>query len=108
MTNIGSIHDSANIRAIEKIMELLVHSLVHASLIFSYGSASDPPSPSHDQSAEIVSPKGNPKPHNNPPIPIPYVPADPYSYPNLSDSSLSGSSDSTDENYYKWRQNAKK
>ena len=47
-TNIGSIHDSENIHAIDNILTSLVHSTVHASRIFNYGSASDPPSPPHD------------------------------------------------------------
>ena len=41
-------HDSENIHAIDNILTSLVHSTVHASRIFNYGSASDPPSPPHD------------------------------------------------------------
>ena len=52
LTNIGIIHDSANICVIENILSSPVH-LVHApspvpaSPIFAYGTASDPRSPSH-------------------------------------------------------------
>ena len=51
--------------SIEKILTLLLH-LVHTYLpvpslpIFLYGRASDPPSPLHYSSAEILAPKGNP------------------------------------------------
>ena len=48
LTNIGSIHDSTNICAIENIFPLPVHSPVHTSPIFIYGGASDPTSPLHD------------------------------------------------------------
>ena len=89
MINIISIHDSADIYTIENILAFKVHSLVHASPIFTYGSASDPPTPSHDSPAESVTPKVHPNPRNNPPNPVPYVPADPGSDPSLSDSSLS-------------------
>ena len=85
-----------------------VHSLLHTSLIFTYWSASDPPSPSHDSSAESVTSKGNPKPSKNPPNLVPNVPDDPYSDPSLSDSSSSESSDSSDDEYYKQRQHSKK
>ena len=66
LANIGSIHDSDNIRAIENILASPAHSPVHASPIFNYRSASDPPSPPHDWQAETVIPKGNPMPHDNP------------------------------------------
>ena len=46
--NIVSSHDSDNICAIEKILASTVYYLVHSSRIFTYGSASEPPSPSHD------------------------------------------------------------
>ena len=108
LTNIGSIHDSANIRAIENTLSTLVHfvhttSLVPASPIFTYVAASDPPSPQHDSSAERVTPKVNPTPLNNPPNPVPNVPADPDSDPSLSDSYSSDSSESSHGEYYKRR-----
>ena len=78
-TNIGSIHGSENIRAIEKILASLVHSTVHTSPIFTYGSSIDPPSAPHDPLTEIMIPKGNTNPHNNPPNLLPNVPADPDS-----------------------------
>ena len=59
----------------------MVHSLVHLSPIFTYESASDPPSPPHISLSESVTPKGNTKPHNNPPNSVPNVPADPDSDP---------------------------
>ena len=55
-TNIGSIHDSKNIRAIEKILSLPIH-LVHTPPpvpdppLFTYGRASDPNSLLHESSA---------------------------------------------------------
>ena len=101
--NIGSIHDSVSIRAIENILELPVHSPVHASPIFTYWSESDPPLPPHDSLAEGVTPKVTPKPHNNPPNRVPNVPSDPDSEPSLSDSSLSESYDSSDDEHYKRR-----
>ena len=75
LTNIGSIHDSDNICAIEKILQSPVHSTVHASQIFNYGSASDPRSSPHDSSAESVTPRGNAKPHGNPFNPAPTIPS---------------------------------
>ena len=90
-----------------------VNSQVHASpiftyesargplSIFTYGSASEPPSPLNELSAESVIPKKlNPKTHKNPPNPVLYVPADPDPDSSLSDSS-SGLSDSSDDDYYK-------
>ena len=56
-TNIGSIHDSANTCAIEKILASPVHSTVPASPIISYGSASDPLSSLYGSSSESVTPK---------------------------------------------------
>ena len=85
-TSIVSIHDSADMCAIEKILSYPVH-LIHtpspviASPIFIYGTASDPPSPQYDSSAEIVTTKGNPTTRNNPPNLVPKVPYDPYSDP---------------------------
>ena len=61
----------------------------------------------HDPSAEIATPKRNPKPRNNPPNIVSYEPADPDSDPSLSDFSLSDSSDSLDDDYYKQRRRAK-
>ena len=51
LKNIRLIHDSDNIFAIENKLTLPVHSLVHASSIFTYRSTSDPPSPPHDSLA---------------------------------------------------------
>ena len=48
LKNIGSIHYSDNIRTIEKILASPLHSMVHTSRIFTYGSASDPLSPPYD------------------------------------------------------------
>ena len=73
-----------------------------------YESARDPTLPSHDSSAESVTPKGIPNPCNNPTNPLPYVPDDLDSDPSLSDSSSSDSSDSSDGDYYNQRQLAKK
>ena len=99
--NIGSIHDSADIPAIENILDYSVHYPVPASQIFLYGSASDPLSLLHDSSSEIVTPKVIPNQCSNPPNPLPYIPADPDSDPSFSDSSLSNSSDSSENEYYK-------
>ena len=85
-----------------------VYSQVHASPIFTYKGASDPLSSPHYFLEKSVALKINLKPHNNPPNPLPNVPADPDSDPSFSDSSLSKSSDSLDKNYYKQRQRAKK
>ena len=49
--NIGLIYDSDDILTIENILASPVHSPVHASPIFTYGAASDPPSPPHNSSA---------------------------------------------------------
>ena len=80
-TNIRSIHDTADICATENILEPLVHSQVQASPTFSYGSESDPPSPSHNSSLENMIAKCNTIPRNNPPNPVHNVAADPDSYP---------------------------
>ena len=93
-------------------MSSLVHLVntpfpVPAPPIFPYGKASDPPSPSHESSEEIVTPKGNTLPHDNLPNLVPNLPDDPDSDPSLSDFSLSDSSDSSDDEYYKWRKSAK-
>ena len=93
-TNIESIHDPAYISAIEKILALPVNSTVYASPIFLYRIASDPLSQLHDSSADIVTPKGKPKPLDNPPNPVPYVQFDLDSNPSPSDYSFSDSSDS--------------
>ena len=85
-----------------------VHSTVHISPIFSYESASAPPSPSRESPAEIMKPKGNPNPCNSPPNPLPNVPADSDSDPISSDSPSSKSYDSLDDNYYKKIRHAKK
>ena len=47
--------------------------------------------------------KLNPKPRYYPPNPVTNVPYDPDSDPSFSDSSLSDSSDSSDDEYYKQR-----
>ena len=125
MTNIGLINDSVNILRIEKMLSCsgkskdteathaflvqLVHttSPLSAPQIFTYGTKSEPLSPSHDSSAESVTPKVNPTPHNNPPNQVPNVPDEPYSYPSSSYSSLSDSSDSSDDYSYKRGQRRK-
>ena len=76
-----------------------VHSLVHTSRIFNYDSASDPPSTTHETMTESLTPIGNPKPHENPPNPVPNVPDDLDSDPKFSDSSSSESSESSDDKY---------
>ena len=83
MKNIGSIHDSDDICAIEKILASPVHSPIHASRIFTYASARDPLSPLHESSVESVTHRGNPKSCNNPPNPVPNVPAESDSDPSL-------------------------
>ena len=98
LTKIGSIHDSANICAIENILTLTVKFLhttppVLASLVFTYGRASEPPSLSHESSSESAIPKGNPKPRENPPNRLLNVPADPDSDPSFLDYSSLDSSD---------------
>ena len=92
----------------EKILALPVNSPVHASPIFTYLGASDPPSLSHNSLAEILSPKVNPKPRNNPPNTVLYVPSDLDSNPGLSDYSSSESSDLSDGEYFKQIQCVKK
>ena len=52
--------------------------------------------------------KVNPNPCKNPPNTVPYIPADPDSDPSFSDYSLSESSESSDNEYYKWIRGAKK
>ena len=84
------------------------HYPVPASPIFTYGTTSDHRSPSHDSSAESVTPKGNPTSYNKPPNPVRKVIADPDSDPSSLDSSLSDSSDSSDDEYYKIRRRAKR
>ena len=107
LTKIGSIHDSDNIWAVNKILASPVHYPVHASRRFTYGSASDPPSPPYDSSAESVTPRGNPKPFHNPPNTVLNIPDNPYSDPSLSYHYLSESSDSSDNEYYKQIPHAK-
>ena len=107
-TNIGSIHDSDHICAIEKILASPVHSLIHTSSMFTCGSSSDPQSSPHDSSAESVTPKVNPKPHYKLPNKVLYVPDDSYLEPSLSYYSLPDPSNSSDDEYYKQRQRAKK
>ena len=99
--NIGSFHNLDNIYAILNILALPVHYPVHASSIFTYGIASDPPSPRHDSLAENVTPKVNHKLREDTSNPLPNVPADPDSDPGLSYSSMSNSYDSSDDEYYK-------
>ena len=117
-TKIGSINDSANILAIEKMLSwsgkskdatahasptgtnthaLPVNLVRTPSLVptprtfFTCATASDVKLIPHDSSSESVIHKGNPTPSNNPPIPVPNVPADPDSDPSLLDYSLSDS-----------------
>ena len=80
---------------------------VPAPKIFTYGTASDPPLPSHESSAERVTPKGNPTTHKNPPNTVLNVPSDPDSYPSLLDTSSLDSNDSLENEYYKQRKLAK-
>ena len=70
---------------------------------FTYGKTSDPLYSSYYSSAESVTPKNNSTPRNNTFNLLPYVPSDPYSGPSLSDSSLSDSSDSLDDEFSKPR-----
>ena len=73
----------------------MLSSLVPAPrTVFTHGTASDPPSQSHDSSLEIVTPKGNHTPRNNQYNTVPNIPADLDSDPSFSDSSLSDSSNS--------------
>ena len=92
----------------EKLLTSPVHYTVHESPISKYGSASDPPSPPHDSSAEIVTPRENTKPRDNPPNPVRNISADPDSDPTLSDYSSSESCDSSDNKYYKRRRRERK
>ena len=61
-SNIGSINDSAGIHEIEKMLSSMVTS---PRTSFTYGTATDPPSPFHDLSVESMDPKLNPTPWNN-------------------------------------------
>ena len=113
LTNIGSIHDSADIRAIENTLSSPVNlvytpSPVPASPIFTYGTVCDPRSSLYGSSVEIMTPKGNPTPYKNPPNPVPNVPSDPDSDTSFSDSSSLDTYDSSDNNYYKQKRHAKK
>ena len=86
------------------LVQLLhIPSLVPATQIFTYGTASEPQLPSNDLSAEIVTHQVNPTPHNNPINPVPNVTADPDSGP-----SLLYSSESSDNEYSKQRQRTEK
>ena len=107
MTKIGPKNDSDSC-AIENILVSSVHSLFHASPIFTYGGESDPPSPPNDSSSVSVTPKGIPKPRNNPLNLVLYVSDYQDSEPSLSDSSSLNSSNSSDNDCYKQRQRAKK
>ena len=78
-----------------------MHSTVHTSPIFTYGSAIDPPSSPHDSSEESVTPKETPNPCNNITNPVPNVPAEPNSDPSLSYPTSPELSDSLDDDYYK-------
>ena len=127
-TNIVSINDLSDICAIEKMFSwsgkskeatdhasptrtnthaLPVH-LVHTPsqvptprTFFTHGTSSEPPLPSHESSVESVTPKVNPTPCNNPPNPVPNVPADPDSDPSSSYYYFLDSSDSSDDEYSK-------
>ena len=79
-TNTGSINNSDEIFAIENMLSSRVPA---PQTFFTYGTSSDPTSPSYDSSAEIVTPKVNPVPCNNPTNPVPNVPAYPDSDPSL-------------------------
>ena len=72
---------------------------VPAPQIFTYGTASDPQSPSHDSSSETVTPEKNPMRRKIPTNPVSNIPNDPDSDPILSDFSLSDSSDPSDNDY---------
>ena len=76
--------------------------------IFTYGTVSDHISPLCYSSKESVTPTGNTMPRNNPPNPVPNVPAEPYLDTILSDSSLSNLSYLSSDEYYKRRWHAKK
>ena len=105
-TNPTTINDSADFHALNKILSCygdLKDTKAHASptrtnnhvlpvkfvhkpspvpdsqTCFTNGTASDPQSPYHDSSEEIVTPKGNPTPRNKPPNLVPNVPDDPDS-----------------------------
>ena len=112
-TNIESIHDSADIHAIENILKLLVK-LVHtptpvpASPIFLYGRASDPLSQLHDSAVEILTPKVNSLPLNNPPNPVLNLQSGPDSDIGSSDSYLLDLYESSDDDYCKKIRRAKK
>ena len=75
---------------------------------FFYWRASDPLSPSHDQSAECATTKENTKPGNNPRNPLQNVPIDPDSEPSSLDSSSSNLYDLSDNEYHKQIQQLKK
>ena len=60
-----------------------VHSPVQASLIFSYGGASETPSSPHKSSVESVTPRGNTKPRKNQPNTVPNLQANTDSDPSL-------------------------
>ena len=111
-TNTRTINDSAHIHVIEKILSSPVHlvhtpSMIPAPQIFTYRTASDPRLPSHDSSSEIVTPKLNHTPRNNPPNTVPNVPTDLDSDSTLSYSSSLDPYDSSDNKYYKRRRRAK-
>ena len=86
------------------IYDPLVHipSTFPSPLIFTYGTIRNPQSPSHESSSEIVKPKGNPTPRNNPPNLVPNVPADPDSDTSSSYSYSLYSSDLLDNECSKW------
>ena len=91
-TDMGSIHDSANICAIEMILTSPENSKVPDSPIFFYGSASDPLSQSINSSSESVTPKGITKPHDKLLNTVLYIPSDLDSEPSFPDYSSSESS----------------
>ena len=103
----GSIYDSYDIHAIDKILASPVNSPVQYSRIFNYVSASDPLWPPYDSSAESETHRVNTKTRNNPPNLVTNVPSDPYSDQSLSYSSLSESYDSSEDGYYKQKRRAK-
>ena len=93
------------VQNISSLLVYLVHTpyLVPTTGIFTYGTASDPRSPSHEPSTESVTPKGNTTLRNKPPNLLPNVPAELYSEPSSSNYSSSDLSDSSYGEFYKRR-----
>ena len=70
-------------------MENMLLSTVPNPQILTYESSGDPQSTSDDSSEEILTPKVNPTPRNNPPNTVPNIPDEPDSDLRFSDSSFS-------------------